>query len=242
MKQFTAPITYFLQEGRENLLECLRAAFRAAANHNIEKVVIFTAHGLGVGMALDEFCSKPEFSKVKLVAVTFPVGQPFSDAEGKPVECVISEELRQRFRNHSIPVLRAHLPFDPIASRSGDRGVLGHDLSLVESALNVFGGSMSLCVQAVMIACDAGEVEWGEHVIALTSDTAVLAEAAPTRRMLTDLAVREILCKPAIYDIGRGETADQMVGQSELQAGPEKALEGQVIPPEKIKPRSKPKR
>lgn len=193
-------------------------------------------------MALDEFCSKPEFSKVRLVAVTFPVGQPFSDTEGKPVQCVISEELARRLRDHSIPILRAHLPFDPIASRSGDRGVLGHDLSLVESALNVFGGSMSLCIQAVMIACDAGEVEWGEHVIALTSDTAVLAEAAPTRRMLTDLAVREILCKPAIYDIGRGETADRMVGQSELQAGPEKALEGQVISPEKIKPRSKSKR
>jgi uncharacterized protein len=242
MKQFTAPITYFLQEGRENLLECLRAAFRAAANHNIEKVVIFTAHGLGVSMALDEFCSKPEFSKVKLVAVTFPVGQPFSDAEGKPVECIIKDELMERFRNHSIPILRAHLPFDPIATRSGDRGVLGHDLSLVESALNIFGGSMSLCIQAIMIACDAGEVEWGEHVIALTSDTAVLAEAAPTRRMLTDLAVREILCKPAIYDIGRGETADQMVGQSELQAGPGKALEGQVIPPERIKSRTKSKR
>jgi hypothetical protein len=241
MKQFTAPITYFLQEGRDNLLECLRVAFRAAANHNIEKMIIFTAHGLGVTMALDEFTSTPEFTNVKLIAVTFPVGQPFSDAEGKPVDCVIGHELRRRFHEHSIPLLRAHMPFDPIATRSGDRGVLAHDLSLVESALDIFGGSMSLCVQAVMIACDAGEVEWGEHVIALTSDTAILAQAAPTRRMLTDLAVREVLCKPAVYNIGRGEKAENMLTESKGKKPRAKTLEGGVIRSSKakVKPKSR---
>src|SRR5579863_3789025 len=204
--QFTARITYFLQEGRENLLECLRTSFRAARKHNIEKLIIFTTQGLGIAMALDEFCSKPEFSGIKLVAVTFPVGQPFTDAEGKPLDYDISSELRERFRAMEVPIVRAHMPFDPIASIYRDRGVLGHDLSLVESALNAFGGSMSLCIQAVMIACDAGEVGWGEHVIALASDTAILAQASPTRCMLRDLAVREILCKPVIYNVGRAET------------------------------------
>jgi hypothetical protein len=60
-------------------------------------------------------------------------------------------------------------------------------------------GSMSLCVQAVLMASDAGRVNRGEHVIALTSDTAILAQSAPTRYMLTEFAVREVLCKPAIY-------------------------------------------
>ncbi|HWY56901.1 MAG TPA: hypothetical protein VNZ03_20710 [Terriglobales bacterium] len=229
--QFTAPITYFLEEGRANLRECLRTAFRAACNHNIRKIVIFTAQGLGVTIALDEFSSRPENAGIRLIAVTFPVGQPFKDAEGKPVEYEISTDLKRRFHENAIPVVRAHMPFDPISSQHRDRGVLGHDLSLVESALNAFGGSMSLCIQAVMIACDAGEVEWGEHVIALTSDTAILAQAAPTRRMLTDLAVREILCKPAIYNIGRGEKAEDKISQPpEMLAPGNKAIEGQIIP------------
>jgi hypothetical protein len=244
IRQFTAPVIYFLEEGRNNLTECLRSAFRAAQNHDIEKIIIFTAQGAGVAQALDEFCTQPAFAKVKLVAVTFPVGQPFKDGDGKPVACEIPPDLRERFREKSVPVIRAHMPFDPISAQHRDRGVLGHDLSLVESSLNAFGGSMSLCVQAVMIACDAGEVDWGEHVIAMTSDTAILAQAAPTRQMLRDLAIREILCKPVIYSVGRGEKADQLLSETdeavELQEKKEpKALEGELVPPKKNRSRSK---
>jgi len=231
-KQFTTGITYFLQEGRENLSECLRSAFGAAKNHNIRKIVIFTAQGLGITMALDEYCSKPEYSHIKLVAVTFPVGQPFTDTEGKALQIDISQELREKFRNQSIPIVRARMPFDPIAPPHLHRGVLGQDLSLVESALNVFGGSMSLCIQAALIACDAGEVEWGEHIIALTSDTAILAQAAPTRHMLTAFAVREILCKPAVYTIGRNEQAKNLMPGLE-DPHPMKELEATILPPEK---------
>jgi hypothetical protein len=231
-KQFTTGITYFLQEGRENLQECLRAGFGAAINHNIEKIIIFTAEGIGVSMALEDFCSQPSFSGIKLIAVTFPIGQPFTDAEKKPLAIDIGKERREIFRKNDIPIIRAHMPFDPIVPPHRHRGVLGQDLSLVASAFNVFGGSMSLCVQSVVMACDAGEVARGEHVVALTSDTAILAQAAPTRYMLTEFAVREILCKPAIYSIGRGEKPEQ---RFELQGQPTAAntLEGQIISPEK---------
>jgi hypothetical protein len=235
-KQFRTGITYFLQEGRENLTECLEVAFKAAVNHKIKKIIIFTAEGLGVQVALDEFCSKSEFSHIKLVAVTFPVGQPFTDVDGNPLTVEIGQESKTRFRNAGVPIVRAHMPFDPISPPHLHRGVLGQDLSLVASALNVFGGSMSLCVQAVVIACDAGAVARAEHVIALTSDTAILAQATPTTHILTELAIREVLCKPVIYSIGRGEKADQMM--SEVKAPElkppeqEKMLKGQVLPPE----------
>jgi hypothetical protein len=109
-------------------------------------------------------------------------------------------------KERNIPLVRAHLPFDPIAPPFADRGVLAQDLSLVESALNIFGGSMSLCVQAVVLACDAGAISSGEHVIAMTSDTAILVQASSTARMLRELVIREILCKPAILSIGRKES------------------------------------
>jgi hypothetical protein len=204
-QQFITSITYFLQEGRDNLPECLKIAFQAATKQHVDKIVIFTARGEGVQLALDTFCSQDEYSKIKLVAVTFPQAKAFS-ADGKPLEVRISDETERVMREHGVPVVRAHLPFDPIAPPFKDRGVLAQDLSLVESALNIFGGGMSLCVQAVVLACDAGAIGLGEHVIAMTSDTAILVQAAPTTRMLRELVIREILCKPAILSIGRNES------------------------------------
>jgi hypothetical protein len=98
-------------------------------------------------------------------------------------------------------------------------------LSLVGDALDVLCGSMSLCVQAILLACDAGAVSLREHVIALTSDTAVLAQAANTARMLSDLIIREILCKPAVLTVSRKEMADKLPVQLELATGEQKKLE-----------------
>jgi hypothetical protein len=208
--QFKTSITYFLCEGRDNLRECLRIAFSAALNHRIEKLVVFTAEGQGIRIALDVFCSQPAFRNIKLIAVTFPIGKRFTDASGNPLFVDIPSSLQSEMRERGIPIIRAHLPFDPITATRQSQGVLGQDLTLVENALNIFGGSMSLCVQAVSIACDAGAIPPGDHVIALTSDTAVLAQAAPTNDLLRGFAIREILCKPAIYTIGRGESTDQL--------------------------------
>lgn len=204
-QQFVTPITYFLQEGRTNLPECLKIAFQAAKQQNVSKIVIFTARGEGVQLALEDFCPLEEYNNIRLVAVTFPQGKEFT-SEGKPLNVHIPDDTQRLLGEHNVPIIRAHLPFDPIAPPFGDRGVLAQDLSLVESALNVFGGSMSLCVQAVILACDAGAIALGEHVIAMTSDTAILVQATTTRRMLKELVIREILCKPAILTIGRNES------------------------------------
>ena len=203
-QQFITSMTYFLQEGRDNLPECLKIAFQAAKKQHVERIVVFTARGEGIQLALDRFCCLDEYKDIKLVAVTFPQAKTFTK-EGKPMEVRISDEAEAVMKQRGIPIVRAHLPFDPIAPPFKDRGVLAQDLSLVESALNIFGGGMSLCVQAVVLACDAGAIGLGEHVIAMTSDTSILVQAAPTARMLRELIIREILCKPAILSIGRNE-------------------------------------
>jgi len=221
---FVTSITYFLQEGRDNLRECLKIAFQAAKQHNVKKLVIFTARGEGIQLALSDFCSLDENQNVNLVAVTFPQGKEFT-SEGKHLDVRISSEAEQAMVKAGVPIVRAHLPFDPIRPPFADRGVLAQDLSLVESALNIFGGSMSLCVQAVVLACDAGAIGLGEHVIAMTSDTAILVQAATTRLMLRELVIREILCKPAILSIGRNERLEE--GRiTRTSAGTGKIIEG----------------
>lgn len=223
--KFSAPTTYFLSEGRDNLRECLAIAFEAARQQNIGKIIIFTAEGEGIRLALEEFSLSPRYSKTRLVGVTFPSGKRFTDATGKPLHVEIPKELERRFQSQGIPIIRAHLPFDPIAPPFRDRGVLAQDLSLVGEALNMFCGSMSLCVQAIVLACDAGAVALGEHVIALTSDTAILAQATCTRRMLSDLIIREVLCKPAVLTIGRLETSKRLT-EAPVSAPPKTITSG----------------
>jgi hypothetical protein len=238
--QFTAQTAYFLQEGRDNLRNCLQIAFASAKQQNVSKIVIFTAQGEGVRIALESFCSQPEYSHIKLVAVSFAKGKIFTDKDGKKIEAKIAPEDVAFFSEHKVPVVRGHLPFDPITPFFKSSGMLGQDLSLVSEALGIFGGSMALCVQAITMACDAGEVEIGEHVIALTSDTAILAQASNTDRMLGELIVREILCKAAVLTISRKEHSEKMSGQLSLELNSDSKTLPAPIDVTEAKPAPKP--
>jgi hypothetical protein len=206
------PTEYFLQEGRENLERCLQATFEAAVDHSIKKVIIFTSAGKGVKIALQEYCSQERFADIKLIAVTFPSQAQFSTEDSS--EYTISSEICELLASQNVPIVRAHLPFEPIHSYYKGRGILGQDFSLIGNALKIFCGSMNLCVQAVLMASDAGYAELGEHVIAMTSDTSIIVRAAGTSRFLTDLIVREILCKPVLLTIGKSEKAESILQDS----------------------------
>jgi hypothetical protein len=73
------------------------------------------------------------------------------------------------------------------------------------------------------MASDAGHVMLGEHVLAMTSDTSILVRAAGTSRFLTDLIVREIICKPVLLTIGKSEKTESVLENSneKVQVMPE---------------------
>jgi hypothetical protein len=204
-KQVTASVTYFAEEGRENLSECLRLSFERLAHYGLEKLVIFTGVGDGIQEAVDTYLFHDEYARVRVVGVTFAQGFEVRK-DGKQSAHVFPEDRRSAFSERGIPIVRAHLPFDAITTQYRyQHGVLAQDMGIVGNALNIFCGSMSLCVQAVLMACDAGELAIGEHVVVMTSDTALVVRAAPTSRLLTDLIVREIICKPAFLTVAKGE-------------------------------------
>lgn len=220
---FNGQTTYFLHEGKENLRECLKLSFDAAVAHAITKLVIFTGVGEGVKIAIQEFLPLPEYKDISIVAVGFPAGRIPDSVPARDLEL---------FRDSNVPFVRSHLPFDPMHGTFHERGT-GQGLSLLGSALETFCGSMSLCVQAVLVACDAAEIEEGEHVIALTSDTSILVRACPTCDFLTDFVVREILCKPAILTISKKEEKQMTEGEiraidsPEIAASPKELTSGQ---------------
>jgi hypothetical protein len=215
---FDYSTTYFWQEGKPNLHACLQIAFEAAKKHEVQKIVIFTGAGDGIRAASEDFLSQEQYADIRIVAVTFPHGHKYD----------ISEVESNWIVSQNIPLVRAHLPFDPIKAQYQGYGVLGHDFSLLGNLLTIFGGSMSLCVQAVLMACDAGIVRQGEHVISMTSDTAILVRSAPTSHLLTDFIVREIFCKSVVMNISKKEKIDlpTTTVTPELEATSSKAIEG----------------
>jgi hypothetical protein len=215
MNQVTESITYFPEEGRKNLGECLRISFETAVQYDLEKIIIFTGIGDGLEAAIDNFLSQESYSHIKLVGVTFPQGFKVR-REGEQISPEFPIDRKKDLIERGIPLVRAHLPFDAISTQYQQHGVLAQDMSLVGNALNMFCGSMSLCVQAVLMACDAGEVEIGEHVIVMTSDTSLIVRAAPTTRLLTDFIVRQINCKPAFLTVAKAEKLElPMITDSE---------------------------
>jgi len=228
LNSISATIEYFLQEGKPNLRSCLSIAFEAAVSRNIGTIVIFTGIGEGPQIAVKEFLSQPRFAGIKIIAVTFPNGQLFQSKDGD-VQIEIAPEIRSFLEEHRVPVVRAHLPFNPISAHYKNHGILGQDLTLMGNLLSIFGGSMSLCVQAALMTCDAGLLALGEHVITMTSDTAIIVRTSPTERLLTDFIIREILCKPLNLTIAKRE-------KPHIDHAPQSSLEfpslPQVLPPE----------
>lgn len=218
--QFEHNTTYFWQEGRANLSDCLRISFEAAKRHDVRKLVIFTAVGEGIKLAHEKFLSQEQYSNMELVAVTF--------AHGHSHPKDIADEDVYWMRNNNIPLIRAHLPFDPIRAQYQSHGILGQDFSLLGNVLGIFGGSMSLAVQAVLMACDAGAVRKGEHVISLASDTSILVRSAPTSHLLTDFIVREIFCKAVFFDISKKEKPLQEANAPDAIDSSTSNLEGHV--------------
>ncbi len=159
---------------------------------------------------MQEYLSQEKYAGINIIAVTFPSQTQLP--AGEPTDYCIQGEMAEYLASHSIPVVRAHLPFDLIRSHTKGSGPLGQDFGLIDNALRIFCGSMSLCVQAVLMASDAGHVDFGEHVLAMTSDTSILVRAATTSRFLTDLIVREIICKPVLLTIVKSEKAAPVIG------------------------------
>jgi hypothetical protein len=234
MTRLSAEISYFPDEGRSHLADCLALSIDRAKKYGIEKLVIFTARGDGIDLALDMCERDSDCSAIRIVGVTFPQGKVFNDPDhpGQSLRVEISPERLSRFKQAGVPIIRARLPFDPIAASFKDHGVLGQDFSLIGNALSIFCGSMSLCVQAALIACDAAEVIEGEHIIAVTSDTAILVQAAPTNRFLHDLVVREILCKPLFLTIGKKEDVPPSLAEySDDESNESPPAEPKMLPP-----------
>jgi hypothetical protein len=203
----TSAILYFENEGRENLprvLSTVRRALTRRSELRDLKIVVFTATGDGPVLAY----SRLRKFDPRIVAVTFPVGFHVNRGEDEPYYPTIPKRLRKFFDGVGYKVITNRLPFDAISNVQAHN----HEMQLIKDVLNVFGGGFSLCVQAVLSACDHGEIAIGEKVLSLTGDVAAILTATTTEKFLSKtegLVVNEILCKPRNLTITRQRPRSQ---------------------------------
>lgn len=198
------PTFYFDRPGRHNLSKTVQLVSRRAAKGDTGRVVVFTRDGEGV------FRLAKILEPQRLVGVTFPYKQLFShsdDLRGDPVMPPTSlPDVVSRFRTLDIALVRGTMPFQPpVIPYVIDAKVEG-----IRNALNIISRGLNLCVQAVLMACDAGAIEPGETVISMSADTAIVARGAPSLLMFhptTGMQIREIICKPTEYTDHEAATA-----------------------------------
>ena len=195
--------TYLDGEGREYMRECLEQAFRWCREQSIQKLVIFTGTGEGPVFAVERLL--PETPSLKLIAVTPPVGKRFREdptsSESRVVTAGPSLALREFLRSFGVSVVSAQLPFKPLAQ-------VHSEWATVEKAYGILGGGFALCVQAALVACDAGELRVGERVAVASADTAIVVRATRTEAILSPsegLLVEHIICRPSRYSISKPE-------------------------------------
>jgi hypothetical protein len=197
--------TQYLQvEGRASMERCIRESFKWCVDWGVEKIVMFTGTGEGPMYAVENLLIQEPFSAIQMIAVSPPTGKLYkadtSDSESPIVSSGVPPARKEFLREIGIPVISAHLPF----SRAQASGT--SDWTEAAQALGILGGGVALCVQAVLLACDAGEVQMGERVVAVSADTAISALASRTETFLSPshgLLVEHFICRPRRYNISK---------------------------------------
>lgn len=198
--------TYFGEEGRASMKECIHRSAEWAVEHALETLVIFTGTGEGPYYAAKELLVRERFATLRVVAVTPPSGRPYRQNPGDPdsplIRSGINPTMRDELEQLGVSVVSAHLPFKEMY----DGKERTSEWTRVLEAFGVLGGGFALCVQASLVACDAGFVDHGQRVIALSADTAFVVRASRTESFLAPLdglLIEHIICRPARYTISK---------------------------------------
>lgn len=201
-------IRYFPSEGRRHRLATFRACKGRLRAGDVKKLIIFSLDGTSVFEALKTLGSL----KTKIIAASFPPELvPSLDDPAKQTQAGITGETYTRLQRRGVTIVQGTMPL---------REVLIPDTrdvkyEAIRRTLWLVSGGMELCVEAVLMACDAGHVDSGEIVMACAADTAIVARASRTPALLSAFEVQEVICKPRRLTVVRRSLYPQEVAKTQ---------------------------
>ena len=201
---------YFDGEGRPYMNECIQCALRWSVERKIRSIVMFTSTGDGPHYAATNLLPQEEYKNLRLIAVTPPVGKTYyADPRDPTKSAIVAAGIPAARKDEllalGVQIIAGQLPFKEMHDGAGN---MRSEWTRVTAAMGVLGGGFALCIQAALMACDAGEIEPGTLACALSADTAITLWASrsdvflsPTDGMIVD----HIICRPANYPISRAK-------------------------------------
>jgi hypothetical protein len=199
----------FNDEGRENVKDTIQAVVHFVNHFAVASVIVFAASAENVVVLRNTL---PE--RTRLVAVTFPAG--FTAEVGGQATFVgmPSQADRRRLIDARVELVQGVMPFRGLGVAESEQ------IQTIRRLLDLFGGGMQLCVQSVLMACDAGSIVPNERCIAMSADTAILVRGENAFRFLepeSRFAIEHVICKPVRYSITKPQQAIETI---EVDANP----------------------
>lgn len=180
-------ITYFQSEGKSNTSETLLLAIQRAKDTKCKALIIFSNDGQMVAKSLQAL----QGLESKVIVVTLP--PDFGELPDQ--QKIMNEKTAELLTEVGIPVVRGVLPFEEvIIPRTGDSR-----LQAIKRTLSLISGGLPLCVESIIMACESGYVRPGDQVVAMSSDTAIVATACRKPFLFAPfgMEIKEIICKPS---------------------------------------------
>ena len=178
----------FAKAGAHNTEACLEIVLKAIEERGLRDIVVASTFG-DTGHL---FAKALQGREVNLVIVTHNVG--FRE----PGTVEMTEERRKELEALGAKVYTGTMVFRGLGSAIKSYFHFSEE-ALVAQTLRIFGHGLKVCVEIVLMACDAGLIPPSE-VIAVAgtargADTVAIIKASPSN-MFFNLKVREILAKP----------------------------------------------
>lgn len=178
----------FSKAGLQNTTSCIEVALKAIEERGLRHVVVASTYG-DTGLS---FAKALQGRDVNLVIVTHNVG--FRE----PGVIELTEERKRELLELGAKVYTGTMVFRNIGSAIKSAFHYSEE-ALIAQTLRIFGQGMKVCVEIVLMACDAGLIP-PEDVLAIAgtargADTVAIIKAVPSN-LFFNLKVREILAKP----------------------------------------------
>ncbi|MCL5046085.1 MAG: hypothetical protein M1598_04745 [Actinobacteria bacterium] len=195
-------IYYFDSEGKARITDTIEVVRQRATDLGINKIVVFTSDGEGPRELSRVLSGTP----IKIIAVSWPYKQKFFGSEKEePFFLPTSDpHVKEELEQIGVKLVQGSMPFQSIIIP----GVRDAKIEGIKAGLSLVSGGLPMCVEAIIMATDAGYVEPGEYVIAMSADTAIVANGVSSTWLFhpdEGMTISEIICKPKIFTVSRNK-------------------------------------
>jgi len=169
--------------------QVLAIADNYSREHDIHDIVLATTKGNTALTASDIFQKG-----MNIVAVTHSTG--FIKENFQELEASISKNIEEK----GIKILSSVMPFHSWNDHYRKRSGAIMPTTIIADTLRLFGQGTKVCVEIVMMACDAGMIPHGQPVLAIAgtgkgADT-VLSMVGCNSRKFFDMKIIDVIAKP----------------------------------------------